>query len=293
MTYYIVYGLVKLLSLFPFAVLYALSDVLYPVIYYIIGYRKQVVRDNLSYSFPEKTEQERKAIEKKFYRHFCDLIFENIKFAGISVSEINKRMLYNNFEPALKHLDEGRSVMLYSSHYGNWEWNSSFILHLPKDMPIYPIYKKQTSEVSDRIIHKIRNHFGTETIEMKNLLRVMAAMRSEGRFGMFGMISDQSPTRESLHYFTQFLNQHTAVITGTEQIARKFDYPVYYARLKKLKRGYYTSELIPVSLHPKETPEFEISEKYMRLLKEDILRDPAIWLWTHKRWKYTREKTVE
>lgn len=121
--------------------------------------------------------------------------------------------------------------------------------------------QKQTSEVSDRIIHKIRNHFGTETIEMKNLLRVMAAMRSEGRFGMFGMISDQSPTRESLHYFTQFLNQHTAVITGTNKIARKFDGPVYYARLKKLKRGYYTSELIPVSLHPKETPEFEISEK--------------------------------
>lgn len=288
MIYSIAFGFVKLISLFPFRVLYALSDLLYPILYYVIGYRKQVVRDNLKCSFPDKTEQERNVIEKKFYHHFCDLFFESIKFSGVSENEIKKRMQYTDYEPAIRHYEEGRCVMLLSSHNGSWEWNSSFSLHLPEDKPIYPIYKKQSSEVSDRIIHWIRNRFGTETIEMKNLLRVMIAMRKEGKLGMYGMISDQSPRRDSMHYFTRFLNQHTAVITGTEQLARKFDYPVYYARLKKLKRGYYTTELIPVSLHPRNTPEFEISEKYMRLLEEDILLDPAIWLWTHKRWKYTR-----
>ena len=289
MIYYFAFGFVSFISMLPFRVLYVLSDIVYPIIYHLIGYRKKVVRDNLKWSFPDKTEKERRVIEKKFYRHFCDLIFESLKFARITESEIKKRMMYTGFEPALKRYDEGRCVMLYSSHYGSWEWNSSFSLYLPEDKPIYPIYKKQKNELSDRIIYKIRNRFGTETIEMKNLLRVMIDMRKKGKLGMYGMISDQSPSRTSMHYFTQFLNQRTAVITGTEQLARKFDYPVYYARLKKLKRGYYTTELIPLSIHPKDTPEYEISEKYMRLLEDDILRDPSIWLWTHKRWKYTRK----
>ncbi len=290
MIYHIVFGFVKLLSLLPLRILYVFSDLLYPVIYYFIGYRKQVVRENMICSFPDKSEKERTETEKKFYRHFCDLIVESVKFAGISQDEINRRITYHNYESALKHFDEGRSILLYASHYANWEWNASFILHLPKDKPVYPIYKKQTSEVSDRIIYKIRNRFGTEPIEMKNLLRTMVSMRKNGQLGMFGLISDQSPSRGSMHYYTQFLHQRTAVITGTEQLARKFDYPVYYTRMKKIKRGYYTSELVPVSLHPNETPEYEISEKYMRLLEEDILRDPSLWLWTHKRWKYTRKR---
>ena len=206
----------------------------------------------------------------------------------MSESDIKNRMQFVNFESAIRHYEEGRCVMLLSSHFGSWEWNSSLSLHLPKDKTIHPIYKKQSGNVSDRIINKIRRNFGAEVIEMKNLLRVMITMRKEGKLGMYGMISDQSPSRQSMHYYTQFLNQHTAVITGTEQLARKFNYPVYYARYHKLKRGYYTCEVIPLSLQPKETSEFEISEKYMRMLEEDILRDPSLWLWTHKRWKYTR-----
>ena len=124
---------------------------------------------------------------------------------------------------------------------------------------------------------------------MKSLLREMVAMRKDGRVGVFGIISDQSPSRSGLHYYTRFLNQHTAVITGTEQLAKKFNYPVYYVRLRKVKRGYYTCEFIPISLNPKDTEEFEISEKYMRLLEDDIYRDPAVWLWSHKRWKHTRK----
>ncbi|MHB9056977.1 MAG: lysophospholipid acyltransferase family protein [Paludibacteraceae bacterium] len=289
MMYYIALGFVRLISLFPFPVLYFFSDLIYLIIYYTIGYRKQVVRDNLRYSFPEKTESERRKIEKKFYLHFCDLFMESFKLIGISESEINKRMRYINYEPLIEHYDENRCVMLQTSHFGNWEWTSSFSLFLPEDKPVYQIYKKQTGAVSDHIIYKIRQHFGAENIEMKNVLRQMISMYKEGSLGMYGMISDQSPARGSLHYYTEFLNQRTAVITGTEQLARKFNYPVYYARLRKLKRGYYTCEFIPIALNPQETTEFEISEKYMRLLEEDIKCDPSIWLWSHKRWKYTRK----
>lgn len=289
MTYYIVFGFVKLLSLLPFPVLYALSDFIFIFVYHVFRYRRKIVRENLMFSFPEKSDAERLVIERKFYYHFCDLIVESLKLPGMSESEIIKRMRYINYEPVIRHYDEGRCPLLQASHSGNWEWTSSFSLLLPKDKPGYQVYRKQRSEISDKIIYKIRTRFGGKNIEMKSLLREMVAMRKDGRVGVFGIISDQSPSRSGLHYYTRFLNQHTAVITGTEQLAKKFNYPVYYVRLRKVKRGYYTCEFIPISLNPKDTEEFEISEKYMRLLEDDIYCDPAVWLWSHKRWKHTRK----
>lgn len=286
--YYIASAFVKLISWLPFPILYLISDLTYLIVYRIVGYRKAVVRENLSCSFPEKTEKELRKIEREFYRHFCDLIFESLKIPGMSEKSILKRMKYIDYEPMIRHYNEGKCVFLHTSHYGNWEWTSSFSLYLPKDKPVYQIYKKQRDEVSDRIIYKIRTHFGARNIEMKSVLREMVSMRKEGKLGMYGMLSDQSPNRNSVHYYTTFLNQKTAVITGTEQLARKFNYPIYYVRLAKIKRGYYTCTLIPISLKPNETKEFEISETYMRMLEEDIRNNPAIWLWSHKRWKLTR-----
>lgn len=286
--YWIVFGIIKLISWLPFPLLYGLSDFFYLIVYHVVKYRKVIVRENLFYSFPDKDEKERLKIEKQFYHHFCDLWLETLKLVGMSEKSIKKRMLYIHYEEMIKHYDEGRSVMLHTSHYANWEWTSSFSLYLPKDKPVYQIYKRQSSKISDRIIYKIRGRFGAQNIEMKHLLREMIRMRNEGKLGMFGMLSDQTPPRNNIHYYTQFLNQRTAVITGTEQLARKFNYPVYYVRMRKMKRGYYTCEFIPISVNPKDTQPFEITEKYMRLLEEDILNEPSLWLWSHKRWKYTR-----
>lgn len=277
---------VKLVSLLPFRLLYVLSDFSYIIIYYLIGYRKKVVRNNLLNSFPEKTEQELKEIEKKFYRHFTDLIFEGIKLQSISRGEMSRRMQYIDSEQAVAHYDEGRSVMLLTSHFGNWEWLSSFSMNLPKDKPVYQVYRKQKNEVSDRLIDRLRRRFGAENIEMKSLYRELIQMKREGKLGMFGMISDQSPNLYSIHYWTDFLNQKTAMIDGTEQIARKFNYPVYYCGVKKVKRGYYTCTLLPISTEPKETAEHEITEKYARLLEKAIQEQPPYWLWSHKRWKH-------
>lgn len=277
---------VWLLSILPFSILYVISDFLYLIFYKIVGYRKKVVRKNLQNSFPEKSADERLRIEKEFYHHFCDLLLEGIKPLSISQKEISKRMLYIDYEPTISHIKEGRSVMLLTSHFGNWEWMSSFSLFLPEDVPVYQVYKEQKDKVSTRLVETLRSRFGGKNLEMKSLYRRLIQLQQEGNLAMFGMISDQSPNLNSIHYWTEFLNQPTAMIDGTEQIARKFNYPVYYCDVRKVRRGYYTCTLSPISTEPKDTAEHEITEKYARLLENAIHKQPAYWLWTHKRWKH-------
>ncbi len=287
--YYCVYGAMKLISLLPFCCIYLISDFLYYIVYYVVKYRRKVVTENLRYSFPQKTAKELQIIEKKFYHHFCDLVLETLKLISATDKQMAKRMKYINVDDMEKHYKENRSVMLLTSHYGNWEWTSTFSRHLPEDKPVYQVYKKLKSTTFDKIMYKIRKKFGAENVEMRNLLRTMIQMKNEGKLGLFGMLSDQSPNPKSIHYTTQFLSQKTAVITGTEKLAQKFDYPIYYVRLKKVKRGYYECSTIPLSLSAKDNTGFEVSEKYMRLLEQDILNAPEYWLWTHKRWKHTRK----
>jgi len=284
--YYLSLGFIKLVSLLPFWVLYGLSDFSYLIVYYIAGYRKKVVRDNLKRSFPEKTDKERLIIERKFYHHFCDLLFESIKSATISRNEILRRMKILNYNQVIRHYDEGKSVILMTSHYANWEWTYCFNLMLPKDKPFYQIYKKLSNNMSEKIVQHIRTRFGSVAVEVQELFPTLSTMKTEGRVGMIGMVSDQSPARNGMKYFSQFLNQHTPVITGTELIAKKYDFPVYYAQIRKVKRGFYTCNLLPICVNPAETEKFEITEKYIRILENEILAEPAYWLWSHRRWKY-------
>ncbi len=288
--YRLVYWVMKIISLLPFCCLYFLSDLLYYIVYYIAKYRRKVVRENLTFSFPKKTDKEIIRIEKRFYRHFTDLLMETIKLLSMSEKQIKERMKYINYEPILKHYDENRSVILMTSHFCNWEWHSTFPLLLPKNKTLYLIYKKLSSDISNKLMLKIRNRNGGKSVEMRNIVRQIIEMKQEGRVGMFGMISDQSPAPKNNHLTTQFLSQKTTVITGSEQLGKKFDLPIYYVRTKKIKRGFYVSEPIELSLKPSEIDDFKISEKYMQMLENDILETPEYWLWTHNRWKYTRNK---
>lgn len=288
--YYIASFFVSLISILPFWVLHGLADFSYLLVYYVVGYRKKVVRENLLYSFPEKTEKERRKIERRFYRHFCDLFFEALKLKNISGKKIDKRMRYINTESVKACYDQNRCVMLLTSHYGNWEWLSTFSRYLPKDKPVYQAYKQQKDGVADRVIYNIRQRFGAKNIESRNLYRTLVHMRDEGKLGMFGMISDQSPNKSNLRYWTTFLNQLTPMIDGTEQIARKFNYPVYYGKVNKVKRGYYTCTLQLISENPKDMAEHEITEQYARLLEQDIKNQPEYWLWSHKRWKHSPDR---
>ena len=284
--YHIINGLLKLKSLLPFSILYVLSDFTYLIVYYLIGYRKKVVRENLKRSFPDKTDRELLATEKKFYHHLCDLLFESMKMATISKEEMSRRMKILNYEPLLKHYDENKSVLLITSHYGNWEWTSSFSMYLPADKPMYQVYKQLKNKFFDRLIYNLRIRFGSVNVEVNELFDVLSSLKQQGKMGMIGLISDQSPSRKGIKYQSQFLNQRTPVITGTEIIAKKYDFPVYFVQIRRVKRGYYTCNPVPICLHPQESGKFEITEKYIRLLEQEIMAEPAYWLWSHRRWKF-------
>ena len=285
--YYFVYFSFWLISLLPLRLLYILSDIFYPIVYYVTAYRKEVVRSNIRRSFPEKTLEERLNIERDYYRFFCDLFVETLKEMHFSENEMRRRMTIGNYDKVKEQYLKGKSVMLMTAHYGNWEWSSAISLYLPDEIPLYGIYKEQSNKTFDKLFFKLRSIFGAIPIEKNRLMRFLIQLKKENKLGSFGMISDQTPYGSDIGFFwTKFLNQETATLTGTEQLARKFDYPVFYGDITRTKRGYYHCEFIPISMEPTKTKEFEITEKYMQLLEKRIQTTPQYWLWSHRRWKY-------
>ena len=290
--FYILYAFVWLIAWIPLPVLYIISDIICPVVYYIVRYRRGVVRLNIAKSFPDKSEKERRTIERRFYRFFCDLFIETMYEMHISEKEILRRMTFGNLKEILEQNAKKKSVMIMTAHYGNWEWTLAFALFSPETYPSNPIYKRLRNERFDKLIYKLRARYGAKLIEKNDLLRVMFRLQKENEVGNFWMISDQTPNGRNIHFWTPFLHQDTPTLTGTEQLARKFDYPVFYAEINRVKRGYYHCEFIPITLEPKKTAEFEITEKYMNLLEKSIEAHPEFWLWSHRRWKYQRNNEV-
>lgn len=290
------YALLWCLSLLPFKVMYIISDCfLYPIVNYLVGYRKRTIRANLKSSFPNMSDKERKNIEKKFYHFFCDYIVENIKLFSISKKEMMKRMTFGNLQSIYDGYNEDKSkniVYMMLGHYGNWEWIASLQYWMP-DSHCSQIYHPLYNKVADKMFNKIREQYGGECIPMKQTLRRLIEMKRQDNIVVLGCISDQLPKWNSIHHFTWFLNRDTAVFTGTEQMARKLDGMVYYGRVTRPKRGYYHMEAIKMTYQPKNTSEFQITDDYMKLLEEDINANPHLWLWSHKRWKRTKEQWEE
>ncbi len=285
--YTVFYIFIWLVAWLPLRVLYVFSDFFYLIIYYIVGYRKKVARKNIEKSFPEKSKKELRRIERRFFRYFCDLFIETFYEMHMSKKEVLRRMDLGDVDLILEQYAKGKSIMLMSAHYGNWEWATAFALKLPEDMQIYNVYKRLNNKKFDNFMLEIRSKFNAQSVEIHNLLRTMVNLRKEGKISVFGMISDQSPWVGNINHWNTFLNQDTPVITGTEQLAKKFDYPVFYIHIHRVKRGYYKFEYIPVSLEPTLTSEFEISNKYMEILEQKIKAVPEYWLWTHNRWKHS------
>lgn len=290
--YILIYGWIKIHALLPMRLLYVLSDILYLIIYWVIRYRVPVVRKNLKSSFPDKSEEELKQLEKAFYHHFADYIVETLKLAHISLQELQKRAYVQNPELIDKLMDNGHSCCLFlMGHYGNWEWysgsNSRF-----KDARLYQIYRPLNNKAVDKIFIHLRTKFGSSGIPKNDTGReVVRLVRNKIRSGVV-FLADQTPSPSNLHYWTNFLNQDTSVLTGAERLARKLNTPVVFLDVQMVKRGYYTLEIQLIAENPKETPENWITEEYARRLEKSILRKPEGWLWTHKRWKYKRSDAV-
>lgn len=285
-TYALLYTWTYLHALLPFRLLYALSDCMYIFVYHIARYRRKVVQTNLANSFPDKSQKELKGIEKEFYHHLCDYYIETIKLLHVTNKEIQDRIVFKNTEMIEELMKDGNSCMLYLGHYGNWEWVPSITLMFPENIQLAQIYRPLKNKAFDDLFLKIRSRFGSRSIKKDDTLRSIIRMKRDGKQTLIGFISDQSPSVRNIHYWTEFLNQDTAVFTGVERIAKQTGFAVAYLDVKQVGRGRYECECKLISDNPKEEPEFAITERYVREMEKSILRDPAYWLWSHKRWKH-------
>lgn len=286
--YYITLPFIYLLSVLPFPLLYGLSNVFFALLFHIVGYRKELVLQNLRNSFPEKTETELLLIRKKFYKHLCDLFLETFKTLTISTNSMLKHCYFSLEAKTLftQLAAEGKSVILVMGHQGNWEWaGNTFSAEI--NSQLYVIYHPLANKYVNGLMYKMRTRFKGRLIAMKDTFKEMVAHRSEVTTTAF--IADQTPHNLSSAHWMNFLNQDTPVFTGTERIARKLNYPVVYAFVKKVKRGYYEINAEMLVEHPAGTSDGEITELHTRRLEKDIISQPETWLWSHRRWKRKRQ----
>lgn len=291
MLYYFSIISIWLFSLLPFSLLYLFSDFVYFLVYYIIGYRKKIVFDNLSISFPEKSSKEIKTIAKMFYRfHLCDIMAEIAKIRHISKKQILKRVHFSNLEILNKYKEEGKSVIVTLGHLGNWEW-MAMNLALTSSFEINAIIKPFSDMKFDRFFdEKLRSRFTKgRLINYKKAYRSIAKNKTTQSIYIFA--TDQAPAKHEIDYWTTFLNHETAVYLGTEKIAKALDMPVVFFDIQRKKRGYYEVEIIDLVSNSKDTSEFEITEKHVKILEKHIRNNPYNWLWSHRRWKHTRQQS--
>jgi len=286
--YYILRGTTWLIHLFPLCLNYLFSDFLFFFTYFVIRYRRNVVRLNLLNSFPEKSKEERKQIERKFYRHLCDTFIETLYYDRISFEESKERVKFLNPELPISYLDQGRPVVVYLGHYNNWEWFVNWPLFT--NHRFYAVYKKLRNKAFGQFYYRLRARFGAVPLERAATFRQLMEDTQKGIPTFSAFIFDQTPRINEIQYWTTFLNQDTAVLVGAEKVARKIDAVVVAAHPIKVRRGYYEVEYFLITENAKETAKFEITEQCTRFLEKIIREKPEYWLWSHKRWKHKRPK---
>lgn len=287
---YILYALIWAFSFLPLRILYLFSDISYYCIYFLVRYRRTIVRQNLKNSFPEKNEVEIVRIEKRYYRHMCDVFVETYRLWHMSKKEIKKRCLFRNVDVLQRHYDDNKGVIGVFGHYCNWEWMTSYALWV-KDVDFYPLYKPIHNKVIDKIMYNIRSHFGSTPIPKNDILRRIVKNKQQNRPFLAAFISDQTPNTQNLNFWMEFLNQDTPVFVGTERIAAKFNLPVISLRMKKIRRGYYEVEFFDLCEESGKLESGAVTRMHTQLLESYIKEIPEYWLWSHRRWKHKRKHT--
>ncbi len=281
----IYYLILKPLSLLPMSVLYLFSNLIYLILYKIIKYRKKVVYENVKNSFPEKSEKERNLLISLFYSHLCDLMVESIKFFSISKKEAIERLNLENPEIFDNFFNKNQSGIIVSGHYNNWEITAvAFKPQIKHEVAGF--YTPLSNKFFEEKFSSTRGKFGCKLIPTKKVSTFFENNQKIPTLTLFG--SDQSPSNLSNVYWTKFLNQDTAVALGAERYAKKYNIPVFFANINKIKRGYYSVKFEILFENPQETKEFEITETFTRKIEDMIKNEPQYWLWTHKRWKHKK-----
>ena len=254
------------------------------LLYYVIGYRKKVVRDNLKLTFPEKSEEELILLRKRFYRHLCDLFLEMIKTMHLTKEEVKKRYNVLNIE-VITEMEKEKSILVVCSHYANWEWNVSMNNYITSKG--YAVYQKIGNQYFDRLIKKMRAKWNTTPIEQWDTVKTVIRNEQQSIRSVYGMVSDQSPMANRAQYWSTFMGVKVPVFNGAEALAQKLDLAVVFLKVSKVKRGYYNAEFIPITTNGKSTKKNEITEKFLRLTEQQIKERPEHYLWTHRRWKHS------
>lgn len=290
--YYIIYGIFYLVSKLPYRALYVISDIANLVLYHIVRYRRDIVRRNITSAFPEKSLEECISIERGFYKWFCDYFVETVKLMSVSRQELLSRIEFRGIDKIEECFDRGQTCAGILGHYGNWELLSATGLVIKKhpEAVIGLIYHPLRSQLFDRLFINMRQSMGGVCVPKKDILRYLVSFRSQNLMNLFGYIADQAPRYRNIHLWLPFLNHDTPVFTGAERIMRKMNNAVFYIDVERPERGKYIYTFKLMTDKPGEIPEFEITKKFFVMLEQTIRREPRFYLWSHNRWKRTREE---
>ena len=281
--YILVFPILWAISILPFRIFYMFSDLAYVLVYYVIGYRKKVVYDNLKLVFPDKTEKELLTIRKKFYKHMCDMFLEMIKTMSMSEKEMRKRFQITNI-PYVQELEKRKNIMVMASHYASWEWG--IILQKDIEATAFGVYKKIKNPYFDKLVRDIRAKYNSVLINTKETIPTVLGNHRKGIKALYGFVSDQSPKLDKNNHWVDFMNINVPAFTGAEMLSKKCDLAVCYFKIEKLKRGYYKATYVALAENPKDFNNFEITDLFLKEVEKQLYEAPEYYLWTHKRWKH-------
>lgn len=279
--------LIKILffvSKLPLRILYIFSDVIFFLNYYLVGYRKEVITQNLKNSFPDKSEDEIRKIRKKFYRNFSDYLVETIKSFSISETESRVRMQHINQDVFHEVQKEGKNIILLAGHVFNWEWINALARIVPQKH-CHPVYRKVNSDFWENQMKKVRNKFGNEALEANEVILNIFRSKNDGD-SIYMFVADQTPHFSHVNYGLEFLNQRTPVFIGYDKLATRMDLAFIYCEMKKVKRGYYQVNYYRICPDNEKFVEHEVVRKFHKMLENTLHKHPDNYLWSHRKWKY-------
>lgn len=288
LAYILIYPFLWLVSILPFRLLYLVSDGVYILLYYIIGYRKKTVTQNLKLVFPEKSQEEIIEIRKKFYHHLSDMFLEMTKTMTISETELKKRFKITNPQEFKRLESLNKSVILIFGHYASWEW--SIVLQQYIKLKGLAVYKPLANKHFDKLVKSIRSKFNTDLISTKETISVINDHESRNIKTIIGFLSDQSPRLSKDVYWNEFMGIKVPCFTGAERVAKKLDLATAYLKVTKVKRGYYEAEIMTLAENPNEYKDYQLTDMFLAEVEKQIYEAPEYYFWTHKRWKHREKK---
>lgn len=288
---HMLYHLLRLLGFLPSWCHYGVSGLVSYILQYVVGYRREVIRRNIVNSFPEKSEKERRKIERRFYRHLCDIGVEIVMLAAFGERRFRRHVSIVNPQLIEELHRENKRIFFLLGHYGNWEWFTGCQILLP--MTEFNVTYLRQRGPWHYVLSRLRSKFGTKLMEKGEAAKLIVQERRDPTDKTYIMVADQSPDVVATELFVPFLNQYTAVVTGMDRLAKLLRAAVVYIDVERPKRGHYRLHLVEMTRDAGKLPKHQLSKDFMQMLEATIRRQPELWLWSHKRWKVTPEMVRE